>query len=299
MTCYHPIKGYRPLSNLDGGRLVFNSAKALNPTNPVSIPCGNCMGCRVDRSREWAVRCQHEASMHEANSFITLTYADEHLPDDYSVNVRVFQLFMKKLRNNYPDSKIRFFACGEYGDLNLRPHYHALLFNHDWSDKKLLQKTQSDSLLYTSEQLSSLWPHGFATTGDVTYQSAAYVARYVMKKISGDRAADHYQRIHPVTGKHVKVEPEFCVQSRRPGIGASWYDKYKGDAFPSDFIIVDGKQHPVPKFYAKKLAEEELTAIKRTRKRNALPRKKDATPERLRVREEIKRQSLKKLDRKL
>jgi len=299
MPCYHPIKGFRPLSNLDGGRLVFNSAKALNPNNPVSIPCGNCIGCRVDRSREWAVRCQHEASMHEANCFITLTYADEHLPEDYSVHVRTFQLFMKKLRNNVPDTKIRFFACGEYGDLNLRPHYHALLFNHDWSDKILFQKTQSDSLLYTSELLSSLWPHGFATSGDVTYQSAAYVARYVMKKINGERAADHYQRIHPITGKLVKVEPEFCVQSRRPGIGAAWFDKYKGDAFPSDFIIVDGKQHPVPKFYAKKLAEEELTTVKRTRKKNALPRKKDATPERLRVREEVKSQSLKQLQRKL
>lgn len=298
MPCYSPLKGFKPLSNLDGGRLVFNTKKALNPDNPTIVPCGVCIGCRIDRSRDWAARCSHEAQMHKENCFITLTFSDENLPEDYSVHVRTLQLFLKKLRKSLPQ-KIRFFACGEYGDTTLRPHYHALLFGHDWDDKKLWRTTQSGQALYTSEKLTALWGYGHCTSGTVTYQSAAYCARYAMKKITGEKSADHYTRIHPVTKKVVTVQPEFCTQSRRPGVGNAWFERYKSDAFPSDFIIVDGKPHPVPKFYAKKLAEEELEAIKRQRRRNALPRKHDNTPARLRVRETVKASRLAQLKREL
>lgn len=300
MTCYHPLKAYRPLSNLDGGRLVFNSKKALNPDNPVVIPCNVCIGCRIDRSRDWALRCTHEAQMHLGNNaFITLTYSDDHLPEDYSVSVRTWQLFMYRLRKSLGSNKIRFFACGEYGDQTLRPHYHALIFNHCFPDKQLFKKTPQGHNIYTSKSLEKIWPYGLPTVGDVTYQSAAYTARYIMKKISGDNAPEHYTRIHPLTQKIVTVQPEFCVQSRRPGLGDSWFQKFKGDAFPSDFLIVDGKKHPVPKFYAKKLTEEELTPIKRRRKKDSLPRKSDNTRERLAVRETVKLSAINQLKRKL
>lgn len=299
MACYSPLKAFRPLSKDDGGRLVFNPAKALNRHHPISIPCGQCVGCRLDRSREWAARCAHEAEMHSVNCFITLTYSDDHLPDDYSVSVRTFQLFMKRLRKSL-NQRIRFFACGEYGDLNLRPHYHALIFNHAFDNDKILFKTTSQgNRLYTSPSLSEIWPYGHCIIGDLNYKTAAYTARYVMKKITGDRAEAHYRRTHPVTGKQVVVQPEFCVQSRRPGIGAAWFEKWKSDAFPSDFLIVDGRKHSVPSYYFKKLAEEEQSKFKRERKWKSHARKSDNTSERLRVREQVKISNISRLKREL
>ena len=155
------------------------------------------------------------------------------------------------------------------------------------------------SLLYTSQSLQDLWPYGHASVGNVTYQSAAYVARYCMKKVGGEQAADHYLRPHPITGHPHQVRPEFCVMSRRPGIGSSWFNKFASDAFPSDYIIVDGKKHPVPKFYLNKLEEAEQTPIKRRRKKHALTQREHNTPERLAVREKVKTATLKLLKREL
>ena len=297
MTCYRPMTAFTPLSKLDGGRLVFNPKKALNPHHPLKLPCGNCIGCRRDRSGDWAMRCLHEAQMHPQNCFITLTYDDEHLPEDYSVHIRTFQLFMKKLRKHYQPAKIRFYGCGEYGPINLRPHYHSILFNHDFSDKQLFKKTPQGNNLYTSKSLDQIWGYGFTTIGDVTYQSAGYVAQYVMKKINGDRALHHYLRTHPVTNQVVKVDPEFQLQS--VGLGSTWFDKFKDDAFPSDFLVVDGKQLRVPQYYTKKLSEEAAKPIKRSRKKSSLTRRADSTPERLRIREAVKTNSLKQLKRTL
>lgn len=257
------------------------------------------------------MRCLHEAQMHRQNCFITLTYDDEHLPDDYSVHVRTFQLFMKKLRKHYQPKKIRFYGCGEYGPENLRPHYHSILFNHDFSDKQPYKKTPQGNQLYTSKSLDQIWGNGFTTIGDVTYQSAGYVAQYVMKKITGERALHHYLRTHPVTNQIVKVDPEFQLQS--VGLGSTWFDKYKNDCFPSDFLVVDGKQLRVPQYYTKKLSREvtkegryfeelrstELHPIKTKRIVSARPRKADNTPERLRVREAVKTLQLKQLKREL
>lgn len=298
MTCYYPIKAYRPLSKVDGGRLVFNSAKALNPDNPVKLPCNNCIGCRADRAQEWAARCYHESQMWPSNAFITLTYSDEHLPSDYSLHKREFQLFMKKLRKHIP-TKIRFYGCGEYGPENLRPHYHSLIFNYDFPDKIFWKTTPQGDRLYTSAQLEEIWGKGFCTVGDVTHKSAGYCAEYVMKKISGELAATHYLRTHPVIGSVHLVEPEFALRSMRPGIGATWYDKFRDDCFPSDFIVVDGKQRKVPTYYSKKLQEDEQEQIKRRRKRASLPRKADNTKERLAVREEVKRSRRSRLVRTL
>lgn len=312
MPCYSPQKAYRPLSKIDGGRLVYNSKLALNPTNPITLPCGWCIGCRADRAGDWAMRIHHEASMYEKNCFITLTYDDEHLPEDYSVHKRIFQLFNKRLRKSIPAKQFfRFYACGEYGDQTLRPHYHSIIFNYDFPDKQLYKTTSQDDRLYTSKSLEKIWPYGFCTIGDVTYQSAGYVARYVMKKITGDRAESHYLRAHP-NGTIVKVQPEFALMSRRPGIGSSWFDKFKSDAFPSDFLVVDGKQKRVPQFYLGRLKRDEAPVpifqlkqktdsekIKRKRARHAQKDKANSTPERLRVRKTVKELKLKNLRREL
>lgn len=300
MTCYHPLKAYRPLSKVDGGRLVFNAMKALNPDNPVMVPCNKCIGCKIDRSRDWAMRCHHEAQMHlNNNAFITLTFSDEHLPDNYSVSLRTWQLFMYRLRKSLGSTKIRFFACGEYGDKNLRPHYHSLIFNYSFPDKIFFKKTPQGHNIYTSKSLEKIWPYGLPTIGDVTYQTAAYTARYIMKKMDGEGADAAYVRQHPLTGKFHQVAREFCVQSRNPGLGSTWFDKFSSDAFPSDFLIVDGRKHPVPKFYQKKLTEEALTKIKRRRKKDSLPRKADNTKERLAVRETVKLSAINQLKRDL
>lgn len=239
----------------------------------------------------------HEAQMHPENCFITLTYADEHLPETYSVSKPVWQTFMKKFRQRVIPKRVRFYACGEYGPETLRPHYHAVIFGYDFADKKLWKTTEQGNRLYTSELLEDIWSFGFCTLGDVTYESAGYVAQYVMKKQGGDQGRRHYLRTHPVTLQVVQVEPEFSLSSRRPGIGSTWFDKFKNDCFPSDFLVVDGKQHRVPQFYLKKLQEEELTPIKRRRKRNSLPRKADNTKDRLAVREEVKQARISKLKR--
>lgn len=236
--------------------------------------------------------------MHEFNSFITLTFDDDHLPDDYSVHKRTFQLFIKRLRFEVP-TKIRYFACGEYGEQTLRPHYHALIFGWGFPDRKLYKTTPHGSL-FTSALLDRAWGFGQGLLGDVTYQSARYVAGYVMKKIGGDPAATHYTRTHP-KGYVVTVQPEFSLQSRRPGIGATWYDKYKKDCFPSDFLVVDGKHVGIPRYYSLKLTEEELKSIKRKRKlKSASPQNKsNRTKERLAVRETVKRSKISKLKRTL
>lgn len=283
--------------------LTFNPLKAINSTNPITLPCGQCIGCRLDRSEQWAVRCMNEAQMHEANSFITLTYSREHLPRDYSLHKREFQLFMKRLRLSIEPARIRFFACGEYGPQTLRPHYHALIFGYDFaSDRVLVRHNEQGDLIYTSEILSAAWLYqGRCELGDISYQSARYVAGYCMKKIGGKNAAEHYNRVHPDTGLRVQVEPEFQLQSNKPGIGSAWFDKFKTDAFPSDFLVVDGRQVMVPRYYFLKLREDERDALTRQRKLKAAApaRKWNRTSERLKVRAEVQAARIKSLKRNL
>lgn len=301
MTCYFPQAGYRSqVRNPETGKylITFNPMKALNSTNPINIPCGKCIGCKLDQSQDWAVRCTHEAQMHKQNCFITLTFDNEHLPEDYSVHVRTWQLFCKKLRK-HSQQKIRFFACGEYGDLNLRPHYHALIFNLDFPDKIYFKKTQSGEILYTSQILTNLWGYGHCTTGNVTYASAGYCTRYCTKKITGAPAPDHYWRENPFTKQMVRVQPEFATQSRGSGLGSAWFERYKSDVFPADFIVIEGRQVKVPRFYEKKLQEEALAELKRKRKRNGLRFKKDKTRARLDVRHTVKLAQAKQLKRTL
>lgn len=240
----------------------------------------------------------HEAQLHERNCFITLTFANEHLPSNGSVSVRDWQLFMKRLRKSCPGQKIRSFACGEYGDEFFRPHYHALLFNKDFSDKQLF-KTERGNPIYISSELSKIWPFGHATIGDLTYQSAAYVARYCMKKITGPAADDHYWRKHPLTGEMHRVQPEFLTMSRRPGLGADWLERFKTDVFPSDFVVTQGKKMRPPRFYDERLTEEEIEMVKRRRKLAGVQHRDNNTKERLRVREEVAQSKIKLLKRSL
>lgn len=239
----------------------------------------------------------HEKQLSERSAFISLTFADEHLPDDYGVHVRDLQLFNKRLRK--ARGPFRFFACGEYGDENLRPHYHSIIFGHDWAeDRYLWRVSERGHPLYRSPSLEKLWPFGHVEIGDVTYESAAYVARYVLKKITGKMAADHYSRVHPITGEVHQVNPEFVTMSTggrggQGGIGSAWFDRYSMDAIPSDFLMVNGKRVPVPRYYLKKqkATEDGLNVpslhMETHRKQRARQHADNNTPERLQTREEV------------
>lgn len=242
MPCFSPLQvwrskdGDRPNGRL---RLVFHEVNGI-PNTEMYIPCGQCIGCRLERSRQWAMRCVEEAKQYENNCFITLTYDDSHLPSDLSLRKRDLQLFIKKLRKKY-GSKIRFFACGEYGEEKARPHYHLCIFNHDFADKQLWSVRQNIPL-YRSNSLENLWKNGWATIGAVTFESAAYVARYVLKKINGEEKDAHYN------GR----SPEFINMSRRPGIGRKFFDENARDIYAIDSIIMrNGLPLRPPKYYDK------------------------------------------------
>lgn len=228
----------------------------------------------------------HEATLNEDNCFITLTYDNKNLPSDGSLDKEHFQLFIKKYRKSIEPKRLRYYHCGEYGEQLGRPHYHAIIFGHDFDDKVHI-KGEGLSKLYTGEKLEKLWGKGSVTIGSVTFESAAYVARYVLKKVTGELAQDHYERVN-VLGEITDLVPEYTTMSRRPGIGREWYEKYKDEVYPDDFIIVRGKKMKPPKYYQQFFAiaeEEQYEAFKKELKKTKIKNRKDNTPARLRVRE--------------
>lgn len=263
----------------------------------LSLPCGRCVGCRVARARAWAIRCMHESKLHDSNSFITLTYDDDHYPGPCLGSAKDsvgpafdLQLFMKRLRRSRGNG-IRFFACGEYGEENLRPHFHALLFGVTF-----LAREKIGSNLWRSPELEKLWPFGMSSFGDVTYQSAGYVARYSVKKVNGDLAVEHYKRVHLATGEIIDVVPEFGRMSLRPGVGYDWFLKYWRDVYVArDACVVDGRTVPSPRYYDLLLARlnTDLASDKDyDRYVNSQEFADDCTPERLLVREIVAKASL-------
>lgn len=298
MPCYHPLSAYQCAD----GSIVFYESKRYDTVKSLSLPCGQCVGCRLERSRQWAIRCMHEAQMHTQNCFITLTYDDAHIPSDRSLHYRDFQLFIKRLRKRYPGRRIRYYMAGEYGENFGRPHWHACIFGLDFDDKKLWKRTSSNSLLYRSENLELLWPFGYSSIGDVTFESAAYVARYIMKKVTGKNAAQHYQEIDPDTGEITNRTPEFTKMSLKPGIGYEWYKQYTSDVYPHDYVVVRGKKVKPPKYYDKKYKIDnpfEFDELLYIREKSAKLNHADNTPERLLVKEQVTKAKLQKLKRNL
>jgi hypothetical protein len=303
MACYHPLKGYRSKDRNPSGRrsIVFNKAEAFTDLE-IEIPCGQCIGCRLERSRQWAVRCVHELQMHDKSCYLTLTYSPENLPRFGSLKKKDFQDFMKRLRKHFSGSKIRFFHCGEYGENGARPHYHACVFGIDFDDKEKHKKNPQGDQLYTSRLLEKIWGKGHCTIGNVTFASAAYVARYITKKIIGPRAELHYNHIDFETGEVLaEHEPEYVTMSRRPGIGIPWYEKFKTDCYPSDFVVVNLKRMRIPRAYEAMLQKEDshkLAQLKAERRVAAGEHSDDLTHERLLVREEVQYLKIDQLKRK-
>lgn len=269
---------------------------------PITVPCGQCTGCRLENSRQWAVRIMHEAAMHEKNCFLTLTLNDENIPEDNSLDITLFQKFVKRARKKL---RFRYFHCGEYGDHNGRPHYHACIFGEDWSGDRKFHKTgKLGHPIYTSSNLDNeLWKHGHCYIGSLTWESAAYVARYVLKKVTGSNAAFRYAGVDEMTGEELPdLKPEYCSMSRRPGLGAKWIERYMDETYHTDTILSRGQKSQPPKFYDReleKLNPELLQQIKDRRASKALRRAADSTPDRLRVREQCVKNKIKRLTREL
>ena len=281
--------------------MVFTESRKYDTAKQLQIPCGQCAGCRLERSRQWAIRCMHEASQHEHNSFVTLTYDDQHLPKNGGLQHRHFQLFMKRLRKN-TGVQTRYYMAGEYGEQKARPHYHACLFGIHFQDRTYYAKTETGANIYTSATLDKLWGLGLCTIGDVTFESAAYCARYIMKKVTGKQAEKHYQSLDLETGEITQLQPEYNAMSRRPGIGKGWIDKYKTDVYPWGTVIVRGTPTKAPRFYDQQYEKTDpydYDEMKFKRQQEGKKRYQDNTPERLKVKETIQLARLTQLKRKI
>ena len=242
-------------------------------------------------AKEWAIRCMHEAhpEINKDNCFITLTFNDENLPKDKSLDVRTFQLFMKRLRKKVK-KPLRFYHSGEYGEIKRRPHYHALIFGYDFPDKQIFRKNNDPTLqLYTSKLLEELWPFGFSTIGQVSFQSASYTARYITKKITGEKAKNYYNGL----------KPEYATMSKGDGkttfgLGYAWYQKFGWtDCHANDYVSMRSYKHSVPRYYDLLLKRQDPDAyelIKQQRRENSPEIYEDSPDLNSRARQEQKAQ---------
>lgn len=293
MPCYHSITGWQAPS---GGPLTFGDRPPRPSWTRLQVPCGQCIGCRLEHSRQWAIRCVLEARSHDQNSFITLTYSDEHLPSDLSLDPQHLRKFLHRLRKR--KGPFRYYACGEYGEQTKRAHYHACLFGMDFQDKIQLRRI-NEYTLYTSEELNNLWGYGHTSIGELTFESAAYCARYVLKKKLGEGDLQHVL-LDEQTGELKPVYQPFARMSLgggrkagRPGAGAigkAWLTKNHNDIYShdKDFLVMRNQKMKPPKYFDRiydTINPERLARIKTKRKEE----RENQTLEELRAHEAITR----------
>ena len=313
MSCYHPLVRYETWEKYkcNDGHMAYKATveklqtgqnyedieeaeKRLNIRikQRQIIPCGKCIGCRLEYSRDWATKGLYEAEMHKDNWFLTITYDEEHLPaaenmidpktgaelgqNPYgTLKNQDFTLFLKKLRNHYERNKnhvgIRYMGCGEYGDQGHRPHYHAIMFNLpiDIQDLKFHEYNENYETLWRCTELEKIWGKGMIVAAEVNWNTCAYVARYVTKKVGLPTDKEHY--------KCLGIEPEFFRMSRKPGIGREYYELNKDNIYKTDKLIIQKygggtlKIRP-PKYYDKLYDieyPEKMEKIKKERKKES------------------------------
>lgn len=248
MPCTRPLEAWLAQ---DGG-VTFDAKLAFRDKH-VSLPCGKCPDCRLRRRTEWAVRLGCEARSHLRNSFVTLTYDQEHLPGDLSLDVGHWQLFAKRARKRF--GKFRYYHCGEYGEQSQRPHYHAIIFGLNWAHDRVPFETTSDGhVLYESPSLTKTWGMGAAVVAEFSEAAASYVAKYAQKYVDKERKEE---RVDPFTGEVWTVRPEYATMSRRPGIGRDYYDKYRDEVFQHDSVPQNGRDYQVPRYFDRLYKEHE------------------------------------------
>jgi len=243
------------------------------------MPCRQCIGCRLEKSRQWATRAVHELAFHEKACFLTLTYDDDHLPKNRSLIRSDFTTFIKDLRarcSYYGKEKIKYFACGEYGDQTGRPHYHAILYGpfsgdriEDFSDQERVREEPSrgGDPQFSHSDISAVWTHGLHRLSAVTFESAAYVARYQLKKVSGARAAAIY-------GDRL---PEFQAVSQ--GFGRDHFRSWGADVYPGDQVVLPGRGAFMPPPYYDRLLEKVDPALYAQVKKKRAEAQEELTPE--------------------
>lgn len=242
MPCYHPIPAYQGAAG--------EPVRVMPPlgTANLALPCGKCLGCKAARAKEWGERCRHEAACHELNLFATLTYDDDHLPGElvpahFAEFIRAVRQAVRRgdeMLLSDPRASVRYFGCGEYGDLNDRPHYHVIVFNLG-----VAEKVRMGAELFTNRRLTELWARGQVMLGSVTGASASYVAGYTAKKLGCDRDG-------------VVRQAPFIRCSRKPGIGLPWVRTYAEDLRGGSVHTVDGGEMPIPRYYRKLLAGSQV-----------------------------------------
>jgi len=281
MPCYRPIPAYRNAE----GRVVFSELKKHGQTlRPFEVPCGQCIGCRLERSRQWAIRGDHEAKSHILNCFATLTYRDESLPVRGQLDYPAVQKFLKRTRK--AKGPFRYMCAGEYGDNFSRPHYHIIFFGLDFGDRKKIRTLDSGCDVYESAELNKLWPHGYHSLGGVTFESIAYVARYCVKKVTGRGADSHYARSDEF-GDYQQI-PEFLHCSTNPAIGKNHVLKHVEQIYEFDSVVARGHESKPPRYYDKilKRADEYHYDWIKAQRENSID-VTDSTAERLAVKEEV------------
>lgn len=302
MQCYHPVRmAYSNRYLTRNGKRAVTGRASPDASTPLLVPCGQCLGCRLERSRHWAIRCMMEAQLHDRNVFVTLTYRDQDLifrdTDRATLYPRHFTLFMKRLRKEFGNG-IKFYGCGEYGDKYGRPHYHAIIFGLDFEDKTVCD-SQNGVDYYRSDTLNRIWSHGDCIIGDVSLESCAYVARYVMKKLNGEKASYYEEQ---------GIHPEFVRMSRGNaksgpnGIGRQWLEQYWSDVYPRGNVILRGFPQSPPKYFDRWYEEKEpkkMKEIKEKRRSFADKNEDGYLKSRLEAKEQVKLSATKSLKRKV
>lgn len=298
MACYNPIRAFTiEGAKTDTGHKAIFFREPLVPIKglqEIQIPCGSCIGCRMDYSRSWMGRITKEATLYQNNCFLTLTYNNENLPTKDTINKETGELitghplvkkhvqdFIKRLRRQYEyhfgHKGIRFYACGEYGGRTGRPHYHLAMFNIDttvFGDIKLIGNNKQGDALFTSKTIERIWGKGFITIGDLTPQSAAYIARYMLKKQKGKGKEWYYESKGIVS--------EYTSMSNKPGISRVWYEEHKDEYWISDKLYIPQKNKTpqevkTPTYFDKLLEKEKgieaLEEVKQRRQARAKAQK--------------------------
>lgn len=294
----HPVVGDYRLSTIDYTRLykLYKGTDLWSP-QPMALRCRKCIGCGFSRASQLAVRAYHESRMSEdiGNAFVTCTFSDEGIAEiapDWSLDKSHHQNFLKAVRYYFPDNRFRYVVAGEYGskEFTFRPHYHYLLMGINIHDKKFLCRERGSDL-YTSDLMQKAWPYGRVRIGQVNINTAAYVARYCMKKMLCSNDKEYYTRIDLETGEVIDLLPEYSHWSTKPGLGKPWFDKFGlTDVYPQDKVRIGTSVYGVPQYYDKLLERidvDMLEAVKAKRQEYRNDTLKDSIYSRLLVREEL------------
>ena len=254
MACKKPTRAYQRAT---GGPLRFTAPDpGQDPYKyrALDVPCGTCELCREEQARQQAVRIYHEALTHELSSFVTLTYSDKHLPEYGSLYYPHLINFIKRARKHY--GQFRHFACGEYGDKSLRPHYHLAVFGQAFLSHRVIIR-EKPTLLWTSPELERLWGLGNVSVGALTWETASYTASYILKKL---RSKQQFVRIDESTGELVPVAQPRSFKS--DNLGKAWWDQWGHTLTARDYVVINGRRQKPPKAYDKWLAAKDEATSK-------------------------------------